>query len=128
MSGLRSHPEDGSVASASGRDTILGPLGIPRAVRSETRMTDRSTKTRGAPNRPRDLNQLAACLVEESTRDDAADPVPESADEARRVRENGRLGGLKGGKVRAERLTAEKRSAIAKKAAQARWEAKTNGR
>jgi hypothetical protein len=33
----------------------------------------------------------------------------------------GRKGGLKGGKVRAERLTPEERSAIAKKAAQARW-------
>jgi hypothetical protein len=36
----------------------------------------------------------------------------------------GRLGGLKGGKARAEKLTAEQRVEIAKKAAQARW--KTN--
>jgi len=33
----------------------------------------------------------------------------------------GRRGGLKGGKARAEKLTAEQRSEIAKKAAQARW-------
>ena len=33
----------------------------------------------------------------------------------------GRKGGLKGGKVRAEKLTPEKRSEIAKKAAQTRW-------
>lgn len=33
----------------------------------------------------------------------------------------GRLGGLKGGKARAAKLTAEQRSAIAKKAAQSRW-------
>lgn len=33
----------------------------------------------------------------------------------------GRLGGLKGGKARAEKLSKEKRSEIAKKAAQARW-------
>jgi hypothetical protein len=33
----------------------------------------------------------------------------------------GRLGGLKGGKARAEKLSARKRSEIAKKAAQARW-------
>jgi hypothetical protein len=33
----------------------------------------------------------------------------------------GRLGGLVGGKVRAERLTDEERRAIAKKAAEARW-------
>ncbi|OQW35443.1 MAG: hypothetical protein A4E19_01385 [Nitrospira sp. SG-bin1] len=33
----------------------------------------------------------------------------------------GRLGGLKGGKARAEKLTAKKRAVIAKKAARARW-------
>lgn len=33
----------------------------------------------------------------------------------------GRLGGLKGGKARAEKLSAKKRKAIAKKAAEARW-------
>lgn len=33
----------------------------------------------------------------------------------------GRRGGLKGGKARAEKLSAEERSEIAKKAAQARW-------
>jgi hypothetical protein len=33
----------------------------------------------------------------------------------------GRLGGLKGGKARAAKLTAEERSMIAKKAALARW-------
>lgn len=33
----------------------------------------------------------------------------------------GRLGGLRGGRVRAERLTPERRVEIAKKAAKARW-------
>jgi len=33
----------------------------------------------------------------------------------------GRLGGLKGGKARAKKLTPEQRSAIAKKAAESRW-------
>jgi hypothetical protein len=33
----------------------------------------------------------------------------------------GRLGGLKGGKARAEKLSTKKRSEIAKKAADARW-------
>jgi len=33
----------------------------------------------------------------------------------------GRLGGLKGGKARAAKLTKEQRSAIAKRAAEARW-------
>ncbi len=35
----------------------------------------------------------------------------------------GRLGGLKGGKARAQKLTASERKAIAKKAAQVRWAA-----
>ena len=34
----------------------------------------------------------------------------------------GKLGGLKGGKARAEKLTAKKRKEIAKKAAKKRWE------
>jgi hypothetical protein len=34
----------------------------------------------------------------------------------------GRLGGKKGGKARAERLTPEQRKEIARKAAQARWQ------
>ncbi len=34
----------------------------------------------------------------------------------------GRMGGLKGGKARADSLTPEKRKEIAKKAAQVRWE------
>lgn len=33
----------------------------------------------------------------------------------------GRLGGLKGGKARSEKLSAEERKAIAQKAARARW-------
>lgn len=33
----------------------------------------------------------------------------------------GRLGGLKGGKARADRLSSERRVEIAKKAAQSRW-------
>jgi len=36
----------------------------------------------------------------------------------------GRLGGKKGGKARAEKLSAEQRKAIAQKAARARWESK----
>lgn len=38
----------------------------------------------------------------------------------------GRKGGLKGGKVRAEKLTPEERTAIARKAAQARWSKREN--
>ena len=40
------------------------------------------------------------------------------------AQELGRLGGLKGGKARAEKLTKEQRSEIASKAAKARWDKK----
>ena len=38
----------------------------------------------------------------------------------------GRMGGLKGGRARADKLTADQKVAIAKKAAQARWLKKTD--
>jgi len=38
----------------------------------------------------------------------------------------GRKGGLKGGKARAQKLTSEQRSEIARKAADARWSRKQN--
>ena len=40
---------------------------------------------------------------------------------SRLARELGRRGGMKDGKARAEKLTRKRRSAIAKKAAKARW-------
>jgi len=40
----------------------------------------------------------------------------------------GRLGGLKGGKARAAKLTAERRSEIASVAAKARWQRKPSGK
>lgn len=71
--------------------------------------------------RPRDLNQLAASIIRDTIEDDPGEPAPESPQEVQRLRENGRRGGLKGGKARADKLSAEERSAIAKRAARARW-------
>lgn len=51
--------------------------------------------------------------------DDASEPPKNAAAVAL-----GRLGGLKGGKARAEALTAKQRSKIAAKAAKMRWETK----
>ena len=70
----------------------------------------------------KDLNQLAYFILEQATSEDKEnnDPIKNSA-----AVELGRLGGLKGGKARAEKLTPEKRSEIAKKAAQARWKPKS---
>lgn len=62
----------------------------------------------------KDVNVIAANIVNKAT------------DESRSVKNPaavalGRLGGLKGGKARAEKLSSARRVEIAKKAAQARW-------
>ena len=59
-----------------------------------------------------DLNQLAAQIVEKSTSEPAKNPAAVAL---------GRLGGLKGGKARAAKLTAKERKEMAIKAAHARW-------
>jgi hypothetical protein len=65
-----------------------------------------------------DLNQMAHRLVQKATE-------PQEAETP--AQQNGRSGGLKGGKARAETLTAVERSAIAKKAASVRWREKPSG-
>lgn len=67
------------------------------------------------PKRPRDPNQLAKLIVDIATGEEENDK-PSSVDK------NRRKGGLRGGKARAEKLSSQERSDIAKKAAQARWE------
>lgn len=68
--------------------------------------------------RPRDANQLAKLITDLAT-GEASEPESTKNPHAVAL---GRLGGLKGGKARAEKLTAKKRKAIAKKAAKKRWE------
>jgi hypothetical protein len=76
----------------------------------------------GMPNRsskPKlDVNQPANSSVEQITGDALKQDAPEKNAAAVAL---GRLGGLKGGKARAEKLTPEKRSEIAREAAQKRW-------
>jgi hypothetical protein len=64
--------------------------------------------------KPADLNRLAAAIVGDAT--DETPPEPE----IQQV-EAGRAGGAQGGKARAAKLSAAERSAIARKAAKARW-------
>ncbi len=75
--------------------------------------------------RPRDPNQLAYQVMLEST-GQAPAPQAKPIDPTKNPHAValGHLGGLKGGVARAESLTAKKRSAIATKAAKARWEKK----
>lgn len=64
--------------------------------------------------RPADLNRLAASIVEDSIGE-------EPAEERSVASRMGERGGAKGGPARAARLSPEKRSEIARKAARARW-------
>ena len=66
---------------------------------------------------PKDTNELAAFIVEQAT-SEVQEPDKEKNPHAVAL---GRLGGLKGGKARAEKLTTEQRKEIAQKAARARW-------
>jgi hypothetical protein len=72
--------------------------------------------------RPRDPNQLAKLVVDivtgqqtDATEDETKNPAAVAL---------GRLGGLKGGRARAERMSREERSEIARAAAKARWDKK----
>ena len=76
-------------------------------------MPNRSSK----PKRPADLNKLAASIVGAATE---GEPDPDAGKNPHAVA-LGRLGGKKGGKARAEKLTPERRKEIARKAAAARW-------
>jgi hypothetical protein len=70
--------------------------------------------------RPRDINQLAKFIVDVSTGDaELPECQPDGKNPA--AVELGKLGGKKGGKARAEKLTREQRQEIARRAAQARW-------
>lgn len=75
-------------------------------------MPDRSRK-------PRDLNALAAAIVADATDENKVNAPEDTRDPAAVAL--GRKGGLKGGKARAAKLTAEQRSEAARNAAVARW-------
>jgi hypothetical protein len=67
-----------------------------------------------------DLNQLAKSIVDQATDEEPKEQAeqPEKNPAAVAL---GRLGGKKGGKARAEKLTPEERKEIARVAANARW-------
>jgi len=74
-----------------------------------------------------DFSQIAFRVVQQATgqaEKPAGEPsAPAIPDDVRRqvMREFARQGGLKGGKARAQSMTASKRKEIAHKAAKARW-------
>jgi len=74
--------------------------------------------------RPKDFNQRAKKIVDIAT-GEITDKKPDEGKNPAAV-SLGRLGGLKGGKARAKKLSPERRKEIAKKAAKKRW-SKKNG-
>jgi hypothetical protein len=82
-------------------------------------MPKRSSKNKNI----RDVNVLASHILEQATGEKT--PKPEDSTKNPAAVALGRLGGLKGGKARANKLTPEQRKEIAQKAAQARWAKKS---
>ena len=78
-------------------------------------MPERSSKKR------MDTNLLAKSIVDETTTEKLLQKAVEDGKNPAAVL-LGRLGGLKGGKARARKLSSKQRSQIAQKAAKARWE------
>lgn len=68
---------------------------------------------------PEDANEAAFRVTHEAT--GGAEEASEGREENPAAVELGRLGGLKGGKARAAKLSPEQRRDIASKAAKARW-------
>ncbi|HUI87306.1 MAG TPA: hypothetical protein VLX61_01150 [Anaerolineales bacterium] len=88
-------------------------------------MPNRSSKKKSS-----DVNTLASQIIAEATEDTSEDQLQE-VEETEAVVKNphaqslGHLGGLKGGKARAAKLSAKRRKEIAQKAAKTRWKNKT---
>lgn len=74
---------------------------------------------RSSKKKSRDTNVLASQIVEEAIGESISNPEDANKNPAAVVL--GRLGGLKGGKARASKLTSEQRKEIARRAAKARW-------
>ena len=78
-------------------------------------MPKRSSKSR------LDVNQIAKSVVDSATTEEMLEKAAQEGKNPAAVM-LGRLGGLKGGKARAKKLSPKQRSQIAQKAAKARWE------
>jgi hypothetical protein len=74
------------------------------------------------PKRPRDFSQAAKLVVDIASGEvEDRERTPEEQGKDPVAVARGHLGGLKGGKARAEKMTAEERKEIARLASTARW-------
>jgi hypothetical protein len=117
---------------AAGRevpDWLRADAGVGTGAPGDYLEGDAYTPTQGKPMkkraqtrpRERDANLTAFRVVQEATADDEDDPPPERPQKDPAAVALGLRGGAKGGHTRAANLTAEERSASARKAAAARW-------
>jgi hypothetical protein len=83
-------------------------------------------KSRKKPKVREDINTLAARIVAEASGQTPKTTNPDEDKNPAAVA-LGKLGGSKGGRARAKKLTKKQRTAIARKAAQARWKKGNNG-
>jgi hypothetical protein len=97
-------------------------------------MPDRkSSKKKPGKRKPadEDENVIAHRIVDEATEESPQGSPPEEPTEDERraaARMLGRRGGLKGGPARANKLSKRRRSEIARKAAQKRWNQPSGGK
>jgi hypothetical protein len=91
-----------------------GGLDLSPQITTNHGMPERSRK------RPRDPNELAKFVVDIATGEREDTKTPDDGKNPAAVA-LGRLGGLKGGKARAEKLSKKRRADIARRAARARW-------
>jgi hypothetical protein len=109
---------------------VVGQFRFTQGWNSSCPLWEDGPMTIGKGKRPRDANQLAKWIVEQSTAGEPAagpietpTPVPPPApvDLSAYMSAIGRRGGMVGGKRRLATMTAAARKKAAKKAAQARW-------
>lgn len=79
--------------------------------------------TKKKKTKEKDINVLAASIVKKATEEPEEETPPQKNPAAVAL---GRLGGLKGGKARAKKLSSEERKEIARTAAMARWKKSKN--
>jgi hypothetical protein len=72
-------------------------------------------------SKKKDENETAFDILQKATSEQSPNPIQETPQKNPAAVALGRLGGLKGGKARAAKLSAKKRKEIARKAAEVRW-------
>ena len=73
---------------------------------------------------PRDINKLASFILDQATDEEKENIEEGFGDKNPAAVALGRMGGKKGGPVRAKKLSKKQRSEIARTAAMARWKKK----